>query len=136
VLANEIVEERAEFYKELYPNTEMVTGDITDDRVRDYIIKQSIEYGVNFIIATPPCQGMSIAGKMDEFDERNQLIYYAIDVIKKVQPDYVFLENVPRQLRTKIRFDDDIYYIPEYIEKVLGDEYNFNKDPLIKAMDY
>src|SRR5699024_5677786 len=83
-----------------------------------------------------PCQGMSIAGKMDEFDERNQLIYYAIDVIKKVQPDYVFLENVPRQLRTKIRFDDDIYYIPEYIEKVLGDEYNFNKDPLIKAMDY
>lgn len=136
ILANEIIEERAEFYKALYPHTEMVTGDITNKVVRDYIVKQSIERGVNFIIATPPCQGMSIAGKMDEFDERNQLIYYALDVIKKVQPDYVFLENVPRQLRTKIRFNDCIYYIPDYIEKVLGDEYNFNQNPLIKAMDY
>jgi len=136
VLANEIKKDRAKFYSELFPETEMVVGDITKDSVRNYIINKSKKLNVDFIIATPPCQGMSIAGKMDEFDERNQLIYYALDVIKKVRPKYVFLENVPRQLKTKIRMNNKIYYIPEYIKEVLSKEYRFNKEALIKAMDY
>ena len=27
-------------------------------------------------------------------------------------------------------------YIPDYIQKELSNEYNFNKDTLVKAMDY
>ena len=59
----------------------MICGDITDDSVRDKVVKESIEQEVNFIIATPPCQGMSEAGLRLEFDPRNQLISYAIDAI-------------------------------------------------------
>lgn len=101
LVANEIVEDRAKFYSEVYPETHMICGDITDDTVRDNIVSESIEKHVNFVIATPPCQGMSVAGNRDANDPRNQLIYYAIDVIKRVKPDYVLLENVPRQLTTK-----------------------------------
>ena len=35
------------------------------------IIKNIMTNNVDFIIATPPCQGMSLAGKMDKFDKRN-----------------------------------------------------------------
>ncbi len=74
---------------------------------------------MNFIIATPPCQGMSVAGNRDPEDPRNQLISYAIDIIKRVSPDFVMLENVPRQLSTKIRIGGEIIKIPEYIKKNL-----------------
>lgn len=136
LLANEIDEKRAEFYKHVYPNTEMICGDITHDDIRNRIIELSLKYKIDFIIATPPCQGMSEAGLRLDFDERNQLIFYAIDVIKKVKPKFVLLENVPQQLKTKIQYNDRILLIPEYIKEELGNEYNFNKNSLIMAKDY
>ncbi len=35
-------------------------------------------------MATPPCQGMSTAGKQDKFDARNNLFLYAIQLIKDI----------------------------------------------------
>ncbi|MEG2789947.1 MAG: DNA cytosine methyltransferase [Romboutsia sp.] len=136
LIANELEEKRAEFYKHLYPNTNMIVGDITDNEIRKNIVKQSIDNGVDFIIATPPCQGMSLAGKLDPLDARNQLIYFAVEVIKQVKPKFILLENVPQQLKTKIRYNDELILIPEYIKKELEEDYNFNKEPLIKAMNY
>lgn len=136
LLANEINEDRARFYQDVYPETHMVCGDITDDTIRNSIINEAVDRNVNFIIATPPCQGMSEAGLRLEFDPRNQLVSYAVDVIKKVKPDYALLENVPKQLTTKIRCGDEIVLIPEYIRRELGDDYNFNKNTLVMAKDY
>lgn len=136
VLANEIEERRAKFYSEVYPDAEMICGDITDDSIRATIVSKAIEKGVNFIIATPPCQGMSVAGHRDDSDPRNQLIYYAIDVIKRVKPEFVMLENVPRQLTTKIEVNGQIMIIPDYIKSELESEYIFNKNTLAKAMDF
>lgn len=136
VLANELLRDRADFYKAVYPHTEMVCGDITDDTTRTVIVQKAIEKGVNFIIATPPCQGMSVAGNRDPFDERNQLIYYAIDVIKRVNPKFVMLENVPRLLVTKINVNGTTMLIPDYIKEELGTHYRFNNDTLVKAKDY
>lgn len=136
LLANEIDERRARFYSEVYPDTEMICGDITDDSVRDHIVDKAVEMGVNFIIATPPCQGMSVAGNRDPEDPRNQLISYAIDVIKRVSPDFVMLENVPRQLTTKIRIDGETIKIPDYIKKELEEDYLFNSQTLAKTKDF
>lgn len=136
LLANEIDERRARFYSEVYPKTEMICGDITDESIRNCIVEKAIEKGVNFIIATPPCQGMSVAGNRDPEDPRNQLISYAIDIIKRVSPDFVMLENVPRQLSTKIRIGGEIIKIPEYIKKELEEEYLFNRKTLAKAKDF
>lgn len=134
-IANEIDHNRARFYQDVYPNTHMICGDITDDAVRNCIVNEAIEKNVDFVIATPPCQGMSEAGLRREFDTRNQLVWYAIDVIKKIKPRFAMLENVPKQLTTKIKIDDEIMLIPEYIKRELSHYYNFNKETLIMAKD-
>lgn len=135
-VANEIDHNRANFYKSVYPSTTMICGDITDDVVRSEIVLAAKKQDVNFIIATPPCQGMSEAGKRLELDPRNQLISYAIDVIKKVNPKFVLLENVPKQLTTRIEYNGETILIPEYIKNELGADYRFNKETLVKAKDY
>ena len=35
-----------------------------------------------------------IAGNMNKDDKRNFLIFDAIEIIKKIKPKYIFLENV------------------------------------------
>lgn len=135
-IANELLEDRARFYADVYPKTHMVQGDITDDNVRTAIVDEAIQHNVNFVIATPPCQGMSRVGKMEEFDVRNQLIYYAVDVIKRVKPEYVLIENVTTILKTKISVNGDIMLIPDYLKRELGDDYTFNKESKVKAMYY
>ena len=85
-IANELLPERARFYQDVYPKSHMVCGDITDDTVRNALIEEAKEKKVNFVMATPPCQGMSRVGKMEEFDVRNQLIFYAVDVVKRLKP--------------------------------------------------
>ncbi|MBP3631127.1 MAG: DNA cytosine methyltransferase [Clostridia bacterium] len=136
VLANELLKERAAFYSAVYPNTEMVCGDITDEALREGLIQKAKDKGVDFIIATPPCQGMSKLGSMDPHDVRNQLVYYAVDVIKAVKPKYILLENVPQALITKINVDGKTMLIPDYLNQELGDIYNINADQRVKAMDY
>ena len=135
-VANELEPKRAKFYSHLYPKTNMIIGDITDEKIRKIIVLESKKNNVDFIIATPPCQGMSLAGKMDKFDKRNQLIYYAIEVIKKIKPKYILLDNVPQLLRTKIKVDNIIISIPEYIHKELDDYYNFADENIVSAKDY
>lgn len=136
VVANELEPKRAEFYSHLYPKTKMIVGDITDKKISNTIIEESKKKGVDFLIATPPCQGMSLAGKMDKFDKRNQLIYYAIEIIKKIKPKYILLENVPQLLKTIINVENEIISIPEYIHKELDSDYNFANQNLVSAMDY
>lgn len=136
LIANEIDVIRAKFYREIYSDVDMICGDITNDVIRSEIIAKAKEKEIDFIIATPPCQGMSDAGLRLEFDERNQLIYYAIDVIKRVKPKFVFLENVPQQLKTKIKHNDRIILIPEFIREELALSYNFNNKNLVMAKDY
>ena len=136
VLANEIVERRALFYKHLYPDCEMVLGDITDPAVFDKIILEAKRLQVEFLIATPPCQGMSIAGLMNPYDERNSLVKYAIDAIVQIQPKYVLLENVPRQLVTPIYYEGEELLIPDYIVRRLSDSYDISLDSKINTADY
>ena len=54
--------------------TESICGDIRNIEVYRKITSESIKMNVDFILATPPCQGMSTIGKQHLFDERNQLI--------------------------------------------------------------
>lgn len=136
VVANELLEDRANFYKHLYPSVDMIVGDITSDSVFNTIIKKSMENGVDFIIATPPCQGMSLAGKMDPKDVRNQLIYYAVKAIKTLKPKYILLENVPQQLKTKVVIDGEELLIPDYLHREFADDYYFAKESIVSAREY
>ncbi len=136
VVANELLPERARFYSHLYPMCDMVQGDITDPQVYNTIISKARQEKVEFIIATPPCQGMSIAGEMNPYDERNSLVKYAVDAILDIEPKFVLIENVVQMLETPIEYDGIEITIPEYLCKRLGGKYNFNQDQIINAMDY
>lgn len=136
VLANELMEERANFYKHLYPQTNMICGDITNVEIYNKILNEASKLSIDLIVATPPCQGMSNAGKKDPFDPRNNLITYAIDIIKEIKPRFVILENVPMQMHTKIKYKGEKTLIPSYIHEELHSLYNFNVEPLVNTKDY
>ena len=89
VVANEIDDKRADFYSHLYPKCNVICGDITDKDIYNEVISESKKNKIEFLIATPPCQGMSTAGKKDPDDPRNRLIYYAIEAIKELKPKYI-----------------------------------------------
>ena len=136
VVANELLKDRACFYKHLYPECDMIQGDITDSSVYQRIIESSKRQNIEFIIATPPCQGMSIAGDMNPYDERNSLVKYAVDAIIDLSPKYVLIENVVQMLETPIQYEGVEMLIPEYLQARLGNQYSFNRDQIINAMDY
>ena len=79
IAANEFLKDRVNLYKELYPKANVIFGDILDDKVYGEILNKSGKK-VDFLIATPPCQGMSVAGKNRDLskmvdDKRNYLIF-------------------------------------------------------------
>lgn len=136
VCANEIDKQRVRFYKHLYPNVDVVTGDITLTETKNTVIEIARQHNIDLLIATPPCQGMSTAGKQEKDDIRNILICHAVELIKELKPKYVFLENVPEQLITKIKYKGKATKIPDYLKKELEDDYTFNNEFLVNACDY
>lgn len=136
VLSNELLEERAKFHKFLYPNCESICGDITDSKIYNQIINTAKSQSVDFVIATPPCQGMSTAGKMLKDDKRNKLIVPAINIIKELKPKFAILENVPEQLLTTITIKGKSLLIPDYISSELDNLYNINHNHIVNSMNY
>ena len=135
-VAAELLPARAKFYSHLYPDTKMFQGDISNpDTYRD-IISAAKKEQCNFLVATPPCQGMSTAGKKEKDDPRNRLIIYVVNAIKELSPDFVIIENVPAILTTSIEIDGEWIGINEYLEKNLGDKYRFNKRKVVNTMYY
>lgn len=125
-VANELVERRADLYSQIYPDTKMICGDITENKIFQQIVESSKEAGVDAIMATPPCQGISRAGKQHKDDIRNLLILPVIDVIKELFPRYVFIENVPQFTETIISVDNRDVLITEYIKEQLGNKYHIS----------
>jgi DNA (cytosine-5)-methyltransferase 1 len=136
LVANEIEKKRCDFYSHVYPYVDVVCGDITENSIKEILVAKSINYGIDLVMSTPPCQGMSTAGKMEENDLRNSLICHSVAVIKKIKPKYVFFENVPEQLSTKILFNGQRVLIPDYLHMEFDNEYVFNDNFLINAADY
>lgn len=131
VIANELLNDRARFYSHLYPHCNMVEGDIKDYKIKNKIIDLSQKHNVEFILATPPCQGMSKAGHKDNDDIRNILILHAIEIIKKLNPKYVLIENVVQQLKTEIFYNGKKMLIPEIVKLELGNAYNINSEHIL-----
>ncbi len=135
-VANEIDSNRAKMYEYLYPETEMIIGDITNPHTYQEIIQSAKASKINLIIATPPCQGMSTAGKKEKNDKRNYLIQYAVQAVKDLKPQYVLFENVPEQLITEIIYKNKTIKIPEYLKNELEKDYFFSQNNIVNAADY
>lgn len=53
-----------------------------------------VKGSADLVIGGPPCQGFSVAGKMDPNDERSKHVFHFLDVVERVQPKAFLLENV------------------------------------------
>lgn len=135
VVANELIEDRANFYKKLYPDVNMICGDITDDEIYSKIIKAA--EGVDLLIATPPCQGMSSANALrsGKNDPRNYLIKKVVSVINDLKPKYIMIENVPGMINTFINHNNSVINIISYIKKNIPKGYVV-KTKVLNASDF
>lgn len=140
VLANELIPERAELYKNVYKNSKMIIGDISDLKIFNRIHKEAREKKINFIIASPPCQGISIAGKNRKVEEmskdsRNYLVTHVIELIKLLSPSYATIENVPQLLKLKLFINSNFLTIEEYLNLELSNDYNI-ETKILDTADY
>lgn len=55
---------------------------------------------VDIVLGGPPCQGFSALGNRDPADPRNRLWEAYVETVRRVQPLYFVLENVPQFLRS------------------------------------
>jgi len=78
------------------------------------------------LVATPPCQGMSVANhKKGDESKRNSLVVASLELIKQIQPKFFVLENVKAFLTTICTdLDGKDKKIKDAINTNLGDLYN------------
>lgn len=133
-VANELLEKRCDIYKFNNKKTKMIMGDIRDDLIFEQTIQSAIKHKCEFIIATPPCQGMSVAGQRKSNDNRNDLITYVVKAINRLDPKYILIENVPQIEKTKIYVDEHKILIMDYLKNSLNN-YKINYKVLNSA-DY
>ena len=62
--------------------------------IRDLLSELHRFEGVDVLFGGPPCQGFSVAGKMDLDDLRSQLVFTYMEAVKIVRPSAFVLENV------------------------------------------
>jgi DNA (cytosine-5)-methyltransferase 1 len=135
-VANELLKPRVKFYKQMHPTCEIIAGNITDEYIYNHLLREALRERCDFLIATPPCQGMSIAGKMKENDPRNSLIKYVIQMIQDLKPSYAIIENVPKILNTYLLHKRKKIKVVDFINvelKPLGYIINYR---VVDAADY
>lgn len=137
VVSNELRKDRHELYKQNYPETTCITGDIwkTKNEIIETYKKLTKNNELYLLYATPPCQGMSTngagrllkgirEGKKPKIDERNRLIIPTMDIVSALHPRWFLMENVPLMRNTVINDENNNFInIIDYVQKCLGDEY-------------
>ena len=138
ITSNELVPKRAALYKATKPSCNVICGDIRDVNVFNKVMLSS--KNIDFLIASPPCQGMSIAGKnrcqntMIE-DKRNYLVNYVFDSIAILKPKYILIENVPALLKIKLPFNGKLLSIMEILSSLFGKDYQIDSK-VVDSSDY
>lgn len=118
-------------FKRNMPDSEIICGDITDDKVKEETIKISKEKNVNMIIGGPPCQGFSLKGKKLGLDDpRNYLFNEYLEIVKSLKPEIFIIENVRALLSTSAG-----WFKNEIIDKVTNMGY-YVECGIMKASDF
>ena len=105
IATNEIIERRLNIQranKKCKYDTGYICGDITANETKAHLYseihfwkKNEGVKRVDVVIATPPCQGMSVANhKKGDESKRNSLVVASLELIKEIKPRFFVLENV------------------------------------------
>lgn len=124
-IANEFDPTIFETFKVNHPLTKLIEGDIRNISEDDFPVD------VDGIIGGPPCQSWSEAGTLRGIeDQRGQLFFDYIRVLRKTQPKFFLAENVSGMLANRHS---------DAVKNILGlfEESNYNVTlTLVNAKDY
>ncbi len=139
IATNEIIDRRLNIQKinnKCKFDTGYISGDIKLDDTKEKIyteIKKWKRLGndrVDVIIATPPCQGMSVANHKKKSNEinRNSLVNESVAIVKEIKPRFFIFENVAAFWKTGcFSKTGEIISIGDMITEELGEDYIFEK---------
>jgi DNA (cytosine-5)-methyltransferase 1 len=136
IASNELIPRRCDLYSKLHPKSEIICGDIRDQKIKDSITK----FKADILIASPPCQGISIAGlhrnNLQRLkDERNYLVLHAIEVIKKIKPKYILFENVSAFGSMLLPHNDEFISVLDILILEFGNDYII-ESKIVDCADY
>lgn len=146
ILTCELIERRMEIQKVNNKCNDVngyLCGDITKPEIKNYAIEHIQKYkninncDIDVVVATPPCQGMSVAnGKKNDRDIiRNSLVLEAINMVQCIAPRFFVFENVPSFMKTKCGQVGQEKEISQVIADELGSNYIIDSK-VINFKDY
>lgn len=116
-------------------STGYICGDITSSETKNLLYSEINKWKakdglkrIDVIIATPPCQGMSVANHKKTATEkvRNSLVVESIKIIQAIKPRIFVFENVPAFMKTICTdVDNKDKTIEEAIACNLGKDYSY-----------
>lgn len=138
VATNELVERRLNVQRYNHKckyESGYICGDITLKETK-ILLEEQIEFWkrkehmqrLDVLVATPPCQGMSVANHKKSETEiiRNSLVIESIKMIRQLNPRFFIFENVPAFMKTICTdIDGKNKSIAEAIESNLGGMYSY-----------
>lgn len=138
VATNELIARRLDiqrFNNKCKYESGYICGDITQEDIKKALYDQINLWKrkenlsrVDVVVATPPCQGMSVANHKKSKTEiiRNSLVVESIKIIKEINPRFFIFENVPAFMKTVCTdIDGSVKRIAEAIESNLGKSYSY-----------
>lgn len=138
VATSELIARRLEiqrFNKKCKYESGYICGDLTEDATKNALYDEIALWKrkeglsrVDVVIATPPCQGMSVANHKKSGTEivRNSLVIESIKIIKRINPRFFIFENVPAFMKTICTdIDGGHKTIAAAIENNLGQTYSY-----------
>ena len=119
-----------------------ICGDITLDSTKERLFNEIEMWkknekikSVDCVIATPPCQGMSVANHKKSNVEiiRNSLVVESIKIIKEILPKVFIFENVPQFLKT---ICTDIDGLNKSIQEAINNSLSTNYNIIGKVLNF
>ena len=135
IATNELIERRLnvqKFNNKCKLDSGYICEDITKESTKKLIfdeIKIWEKLGndkVDVLVATPPCQGMSVANhkKAENEIERNSLVVESIHLVQRIKPRFFIFENVAAFMKTGCTAPDGtVKAIGDVVYEELSDEY-------------
>ena len=135
IATNELIERRMQVQRVNHKceyESGYIVGDITSVEIKEKIYaeidlwRKKGNDRVDVLIATPPCQGISVINhkKNDQEINRNSLVIESIEIAKQIHPRFFVFENVMAFQKTLcIAPDGRIVPIGEYVREELGKDY-------------
>lgn len=135
IATNEIIERRMDVQRcnhKCEYDSGYIVGDISLNDVKQKIydeINRWMKMGndrVDVIVATPPCQGISVINhKKNAKDiKRNSLVVESVEIIRQIRPRFFIFENVMAFQKTLCQTPDGrTVPIGEFVNETLGNDY-------------